>query len=206
VASLGLFLGFFSPPQPKQEPAMPDPQAAVSTQLKNIEAKTGKSFAQLCAVIAQSGLAKVGEQRSMLMQTLGLGYGDANTLALLAKNAATPEPASADPLDAIYSGNKAPLRGLHDAVMKHIGKLGAFEQAPKKSYISLRRKKQFAMLGPATKDALELGLNAKDLPPATRLKAMPPGGMCQYTVRISDAKEVDAQLLAWVRLAFDAAA
>ena len=151
------------------------------------------------------GAAEVGEQRSMLMQTLGLGYGDANALALLAKNAAAPAPAGADPLEAIYSGNKAPLRALHDAVMKHIGKLGAFEQAPKKSYVSLRRTKQFAMLGPATKDALELGLNAKDLPPSGRLKAMPPGGMCQYTVRISTAAEVDAQLLGWVRQAFEAA-
>ena len=184
---------------------MPDPQAAVATQLKNIEAKTGKSFAQLCSVIAQSGLAKAGEQRSMLMQTLGLGYGDANALALLAKNAAAPAPAGADPLDAIYSGAKAPLRSLHDAVRKHIHKLGAFEQAPKKSYVSLRRKKQFAMLGPVTKDALELGLNAKDLPASGRLKAMPPGGMCQYTMRISTAAEVDAQLLGWVRQAFEAA-
>ena len=184
---------------------MPDPQAAVATQLKNIEAKTGKSIAQLCAHIAQSGLAKVGEQRSMLMQTLGLGYGDANALALLAKNAAAPAPAGADPLDAIYSGAKAPLRSLHDAVMKHIDKLGGFEQAPKKSYISLRRKKQFAMIGPATKDALELGLNAKDLPANGRLRAMPPGGMCQYAVRIGTAAEVDAQLLGWVRQAFEAA-
>ena len=184
---------------------MPDPQAAVATQLKNIEAKTGKSFAQLCAHVAQSGLSKVGEQRSMLMQTLGLGYGDANALALLAKNAAAPAPAGADPLEAIYSGNKAHLRALHDVVMQHIHKLGAFEQAPKKSYVSLRRKKQFAMLGPATKDALELGLNAKDLPASGRLKAMPPGGMCQYAVRISTAAEVDAQLLGWVRQAFEAA-
>ena len=89
--------------------------------------------------------------------------------------------------------------------MAAVRSLGDFEQAPKKSYISLRRKKQFAMLGPATKDALELGLNAKDLPASGRLKAMPPGGMCQYTMRISTAAEVDAQLLGWVRQAFEAA-
>ena len=61
---------------------MADPKAALATQLRNIETKTGKSFAQLCQLIAKSGLSKVSEQRAMLMQTLGLGYGDANSLAL----------------------------------------------------------------------------------------------------------------------------
>ena len=83
---------------------MADPQSAIATQLRNIEAKTGKSLAQLSRLIADSGLTKVGEQRSMLMAKLGLGYGDANMLAIRAKEAAAPSPAGADPLDAIYSG------------------------------------------------------------------------------------------------------
>ncbi len=110
-----------------------------------------------------------------------------------------------DPLDAIYAGAKAGLRPVHDAVMKQIDKLGPFDVAPKKTYVSLRRKKQFAMVGPATKDQIEIGLNAKSLPAHARLKAQPPGGMCQYTVRLSSAAEVDAALMAWVRAAYDAA-
>jgi hypothetical protein len=184
---------------------MADPQTAVATQLRNIEARTGKSFAQLCRLIADSGLTKVGEQRKMLMEQLGLGYGDANMLAIRAKDAAVPAPADADPLDAIYVGAKAPLRALHEAVTAAIDQLGAHEKAPKKSYVSLRRKKQFAMLGPATKDQIELGLNARSLPPSARLKAMPPGGMCQYSVRLSAAADIDAELMRWVRAAYDAA-
>ena len=185
---------------------MADPLAARATQLRNIEAKTGQSLAQLCAVIATSGLAKVGEQRTMLMQALGLSYGDANALALMAKEAAqAPPPADADPLDAIYSGAKATLRPLHAQLMAAIGNLGAFEIAPKKSYVSLRRKQQFAMLGPATLAQLELGLNIKALPPSPRLKTQPPASMCQYTVRVGSPAEIDAELLAWVRSAFEAA-
>ena len=184
---------------------MTDPLAGRATQLRNIEAKTGKSFAQLRKLIADSGLAKVGEQRSMLMEKLGLGHGDANTLALLAKEAAAAVSPDADPLDAIYTGAKAPLRVLHDRLTTQIDTLGTYEKAPKKTYISMRRKKQFAMLGPATKDQVELGLNAKGLNASGRLKAVPPGGMCQYTVRLSDVSEVDAELLAWVRTAYEAA-
>ena len=95
---------------------MADPQAATATQLRNIETKTGKSLAELRAVVAQSGLTKVGEVRAMLIERFGLGYGDANALALASKAPAV-SAASDDPLTAIYSGAKAALRPLHEQVM-----------------------------------------------------------------------------------------
>lgn len=185
---------------------MADPAAALATQLRNIEAKTGKTLVQLRRLIKDSGLEKVGEQRSMLMEKLGLGYGDANTVALLAKKTAEPAAEGMDPLAAIYAGPKAGLRALHERLHAEISKLGAFETVPKKANVSLRRKKQFALLGPATKDAIELGLNVKSLTASARLKAMPPGGMCQYTVRLSRPSEINAELMAWVRAAYEAAA
>ena len=185
---------------------MPDPAAALATQLKNIETRTGKSLAELKALVAGCGQDKVAGQRSWLMQALGLGYGDANTVVMLARQAAAPPPASADPLDAIYTGPKASLRPLHEALMAKIGKLGPFEVAPKQKYVSLRgAKRQFAMLGPATKDQVELGLNAKDLPDHPRLKKLPPGGMCQATVRIAAVDEIDTTLMGWLQTAYDAA-
>ena len=184
---------------------MADPQAALATQLRNIEARTGKDFATLCRLIAASGLTKVGEQRKWLMESLDLGYGDANTVALLAAKAAVPAADDADPLDAIYAGPKAPLRPLHEQLLAAIGTLGDFAVVPKKTYVSLRRKTQFAMVGPATQAEVELGLDAKALAPAPRLRVMPPGGMCQYVVRLSAPDEIDAELIGWVRAAYTAA-
>lgn len=194
---------------------MADPQAATLTQLRNIQSRTGKTIAELLAAVAASGLGKHGQRRGWLMEQFKLGYGDANTVAFFvdkplpdlggAATAAPPALQPADPLDAIYSGAKAHLRPLHEWVMQAVAALGPCEQAPKKTYISLRRKKQFAMLGPATKDQVELGLNVKALPPHARLKAMPPGGMCQYTVRLGAADEVDDTLVGWLRAAYDAA-
>ena len=184
---------------------MADPAAALATQLKNIEARTGQSLAQLKALVAGCGLSKVSEQRSWLMQRLGLGYGDANTVVMLARQAASAPPPD-DPLDAIYTGAKAPLRPLHEALMAQIQRLGPFEIAPKQKYLSLRRSRQFAMLGPATQDKIELGLNGRDLPADPRLKVMPAGGMCAFTVRLGDAAEIDATLMGWIRTAYDASA
>ena len=195
---------------------MADPQAALLTQLRNIQTKTGKTIAELIAAVESAGLSKFGEKRSWLMESFALGYGDASTVAhCIAKPlpdlggaaapAAVPALQDPEPLDAIYIGAKAHLRPLHEAVMKVVAGLGEFEIAPKKTYISLRRKKQFAMLGPATKDALEIGFNAKDLPAHERLKVLAPGGMCQATTRISSASEMDADLKRWLKQAFDAA-
>jgi hypothetical protein len=80
-----------------------------------------------------------------------------------------------------------------------------FEVAPKKGYVSLRRAKQFAMLGPKTNERFELGLNLKEDAGDARAKPMPPGGMCQYIVALTDAKEVDAKLIALVKRAYDRA-
>ena len=80
-----------------------------------------------------------------------------------------------------------------------------FEKSPKKTYVSLRRKKQFAMVGPATNELVELGLNGKQLHATGGLKAQPPGTMCQYTVRLAKPDEIDAELLGWIRTAYDAA-
>ena len=71
------------------------------------------------------------------------------------------------------------LRPVHDRIMTAVQGFGVFEIAPKKGYLSLRRKKQFAMVGPATESHIEVGLNLKGLTATDRLIAIPPGGMCQ---------------------------
>ena len=184
---------------------------ALATQLVNIEKRTGKSIDELKRIVRESPLTKHGELRAMLQQELGMGYGDANTLVHVAlkpddQSAAGAAPASPDDVvGAIYTGAKAALRPIHDEIMARIHELGDFEIAPKKTYLSLRRKKQFAMVGPATKTMVEVGLNAKGLPASERLVEVPAGGMCNYKVRIGDVREVDAELIGWVRQAYEGA-
>ena len=179
---------------------------ALATQLANLETRSGKTLAQLHAFVKRSGLAKHGQVRDLLKKELGMGHGDANLVATLYFKAQEPAPAAgADPLDAIYAGPKASLRPIHDRLMQAVGRLGDFEVAPKKAYVSLRRKKQFAMIGPGTKTRVDVGLNMKGVPETARLVALPPGGMCQYRVAVTDAKQVDAELLGWIRQAWEAA-
>lgn len=95
---------------------MADPQAALMTQLRNVQARTGRTVGALHAELAATGLARVGEKRAWLMATHKLGYGDANTVALLVGKippgldegvVAVAPAAAGDPLDALYTGPKA---------------------------------------------------------------------------------------------------
>jgi len=180
---------------------------ATDTQLKNIQSKTGKTLDQLTALIQKSGLAKHGEIRDMLKRDLGLGHGDANALALYYFKPNDPRAAQSDNsleevIRTIYSGPKAGLYAIHEKLMAEIDRFGPFEIAPKKGYVSLRRKKQFAMIGPATKTRVEVGLNMKGVTATPRLIELPAGGMCQYKVYVADASEVDPELVAWIRQAY----
>jgi hypothetical protein len=61
------------------------------------------------------------------------------------------------------------------------------------------------MIGPATKTRVEVGLNMKGIEATERLVAQPAGGMCNYKVKVVEVAEVDAELIAWIRQAYDAA-
>lgn len=184
---------------------------AYETQLENIQKKTGKSLDELASLVQASGLSKHGEIRSMLMEKLGLGYGDATMLthfvqktdahsAIKEKGISTEQA-----VDEIYTGPRASLRPIHDKLMQSINQFGEFEIAPKKGYVSLRRKRQFAMLGPATNTRFELGINARNLDGDERLIEQPAGSMCNYKVRLTEAEQVDERILGWVRQAYEAA-
>ena len=182
---------------------------AVATQLANIEKRTGKSIAELTAIVKGSGLSKHGEMVKMLKTDLGMGHGDANTLVHVARKSDGQSKAEglsmSQVLDGFYTGKKAELRPIHDKLMQAIRKFGEFEEAPKKTYVSYRRKKQFTMIGPATNTRVEVGLNVKELKTNDRLLKLPPGQMCNYKVKLTDVKEVNAELIAWIKSAYEAA-
>ena len=184
-------------------------EKAVQTQLVNIQKKTGMSLKELAELAKTSGLTKHGEIRDMFKDKLGLGHGDANALVhavFESDGTRAAEGKSEDTvLDEIYAGAKAGFRPIHEALIKHISRFGEFEVVPKKGYVSLRRQKQFAMIGPKTNTRFEVGINAKDFKKNERLLEQPKGSMCNYVVNLTDAKEVDSELVAWLKSAFEQA-
>jgi predicted transport protein len=155
-------------------------------------------------IVRASGIEKHGQAVAMLKAEYGIGHGNANLVVIKAREA---DAGGARPDDELvashYAGRNAALRPAFDAVVGAVREFGLdVELAPKKSYVSLRRRKQFAQVGPAA-GQLEVCLNLPGNPGTDRLT--PISGMATHRVRIADASGLDAELLAWLREAYERA-
>ncbi len=175
--------------------------------MDKIKTMTGKSYDEIDTLYKQSNLIKHSDIRSYFMQELQLSYGFANTLVhIITKSDGASMAEGKDVstiLDEIYSGRKSYFRPIHDLIMSKISEFGDFEILPKKGYLSLKRKRQFAIIGPKTNTRMEIGINLKDYQGTDRLIEQPKGSMCKFVVKIESVEDVDIELITWLQEAYD---
>jgi predicted transport protein len=183
---------------------------AMQTMVKNLEEKTGKKLDEWTTIARKSGFAKHGEIVKFLKAEHGLGHGYANMVAhamATPKVLKTGEGDAEDLLTAQYAGTKAGLKPIYDKILKAVQAFGSdVEVSPKKTYVSLRRSKQFALVQPTTATRMDVGINLKGEKPTGRLEASGSfNSMVSHRVRIEDIKQVDAELLGWLKKAYQSA-
>ena len=105
-----------------------------------------------------------------------------------------------------YKG-KENLKPVYDKIIAEISKFGKdIEIAPKKAAVSLRRKRQFALVQPTTKTRVDLGLKLKNKEVSGRLgNSGPFGTMCTHRVKIEDPSGVDKEVVSWLKEAYEKA-
>lgn len=183
---------------------MPTIEEQIGNQIANIERSSGRSLAEWIEIVRASGHDKHAQAVAMLKAEHGLGHGNANLIVIKAREAAAGgAPSDVDTIASQYAGKNAGLRPAYDAVVALVQGFGDdVEVAPKKAYVSLRRRKQFAQVGPAS-GQLEVGVNLPGTEPTARLR--PISGMATHRVRIADASGLDDELVGWLREAYDRA-
>jgi hypothetical protein len=176
---------------------------AVQTQIRNIERETGRSMAAWVTLVKASGAERHSEIVAWLKTKHGFTHGNANLVALQTKRGSVLGDGDKF-VDAMYAGPKEKLRAFHDRVIKVARGFGAdVELAPKQAYVSLRRAKQFGSVGPGPRGQLEIGLNLPGTKAAGRLEAAT--GMFTHRVRLSSVDELDADVIGWLRKAYERA-
>ncbi len=186
------------------------PEDMAASMIANLKEKTGKTLPAWLKIAKASGKAKHGEIVKFLKSEHGIGHGYANLIAHehLGSAATSSKGSGGDDLvEAQYAGDKAALRPIYDALIKMVQGFGKdVEISPKKAYVSLRRSKQFGLIQPSTKTRVDVGINLKGEDPEGRLEASGSfNAMVSHRVKISDKKEVNAELKKWLKAAYDKA-
>ena len=174
---------------------------ALQTMINNMPEKTGKSLEEWKKILKKKAFAKHSEGVKFLKSEHGVTHGFANTIVALSKEENKSED---DLVSAQYKGKEA-LLPIYEALIKYVNTLGKdITITPKKTSVSVIRKRQFILIKPATKTRIDLGFKLKDKPTTDRLETSGPfGTMCTHRVKLNDKKEVNAELKKWIKEAYE---
>jgi hypothetical protein len=174
--------------------------------LDSIKEKTGLGPADFRALAEEKGLlaadVKVTQIVDWLKADFDLGRGHAMALVNTFKERAPKD----DRIEKLFAGTKAHWRATFDSLLKELEKHGPVSLAPTDSYLSLLKgSAKFAIVA-MTADRLDVGIKRKDAGPTDRFEASGSWNpMVTHRVRITDAAQVDPELLTWLREAYDQA-
>lgn len=181
-----------------------DVNDALQTMINNMPEKTGKSLEEWFALLKTKSFEKHGEFMTFLKNEHGVSHGFANTIAQLYRK--DPGESEEDLVVTQYEG-KENLKPIYDKLIEEISQFGNdIELAPKKAYVSIRRKKQFAILQPSTKTRFDIGLNIKGVEPEGKLeKAGSWNAMCTHRIKTSEPSDITREVISWIKEAYEGA-
>ena len=179
-----------------------------------LKQKTGRTLEEWLAHIKKSGPKDEKERRAWLKEEYGLGT---NTAWWLAERAEGKGTEVADPnlylkqaerdVDKMFSGGKAKLRPLYDALLKLGLKTGKEVKAcPCQTIVPLYRKHVFAQIKPTTQTRIDMGFALGDLKPTGRL--IDTGGFAKkdritHRIPITSMEDIDDEVKQWLKVAYE---
>lgn len=174
---------------------------ALQTMIDNMPEKTGRSLKEWKTILNTKAFAKHSEAVNFLKSEHNVTHGFANTIVALSKEEnETPT----DLVETQYKGKEG-LLPIYKSLLAVVSDFGKdVTVSPKKTSVSIIRRKQFALIKPATKTRIDLGLKFKDKPTTDRLEHSGPfGTMCTHRVKLSDVNQIDRELKAWLKEAYE---
>jgi predicted transport protein len=179
--------------------------------LDNIQTKTGKTPQDFRVEAEKKGLlkqgVKTGQIVAWLKQDYGLGQGHAMAIVLTLQNATQPRKSTDEKIDRLFKGDKAKWRAPYDKLLVRIGKFGPDVTAnPTNTYISILRKGKKLGVVQVSTERLDIGIKLKGVKPSGRFEAADTwNSMVTHRVRISDPSQIDAEIMSWLKQAYEAA-
>ena len=174
---------------------------------KGLLEKTGKPIEEWVKIVKKTKIEKHGEIIKFLKAEHDFTHGYANFVAHTSRKSDARFHDDDDLVATQYSKGKEHFLPIYEKLKKEIGKLGKdIEFVPKKSSVSVKRKYQFVLIQPSTKTRMDLGLKLKGKDTGKRLEGSGPfGAMCTHRVQVTDIKDIDKELLGWIKESYEKA-
>ena len=179
-----------------------------------LKQKTGRSLEEWLKHIKKEGPADEKDRRDWLKKEYGLGT---NTAWWLAERSVGKGEEAGDPdtylqhaerdVEKMFSGGKAALRPIYDALLKLGLKTGKEAKAcPCQTIVPLYRNHVFAQIKPTTQTRIDMGFALGDTKPKGRL--IDTGGFAKkdritHRIPITSLDEIDDEVKHWLKVAYD---
>jgi len=179
-----------------------------------LKQKTGRSLDEWLRLIKKSGPKDEKERREWLKTEHGLGT---NSAWWLAERAAGKGDEVGDPdaylqaaegyVEAMFSGRKAGLRPIYNALLKTGLKIGKDVKAcPCQTIVPLYRNHVFAQIKPTTQTRIDLGFALGEMKPKGRL--IDTGGFAKkdritHRIPITSLEDIDDEVKHWLKVAYE---
>jgi len=181
-----------------------DMLSAVSASLAE---RTGRSLDEWVALVRASGIDPLDQNavRKWLRSSHGIPQNSQWAIAdAAARDAGWVRPTVSEYVDGQYSGAKAALRPVYDALAAAIGDLGGDVTVEGRStYTPFVRGRQFAAVAAATRDRVDLGLRFTDPPHAARLQPATAPGQATHKICLRSVQDLDDEVLHLLRIAYE---
>jgi len=179
-----------------------------------LKQKTGRTLEEWLKHIKKEGPADEKERRAWLKEEYGLGT---NTAWWLAERSVGKGEEAGDPdrylesaeqdVEKMFSGGKAHLRPIYDALLKLGLKTGKEAKAcPCQTIVPLYRNHVFAQIKPTTQTRIDLGFALGDTKATGRL--IDTGGFAKkdritHRIPITSLDDIDDEVKRWLKVAYD---
>lgn len=181
--------------------------------LRNLAARTGHPLDHWLAQLAHSGETEARARVRWLQTACGLGRDTARVIVAQARGGdaepdATASDAPVDALARLFSGPRAALRPVADAVLAAAAALGPdVVITPGATIVPIRRRHVFAQIRPASRTRVDVGLALRAHPGPLPDRLVDTGGAAKgdritHRIAIASVDAVDDEVRAWLSVAY----
>jgi hypothetical protein len=173
----------------------------------SMAARTGRTLAEWVALVAGSGVDPLDQNavRRWLREVHGVKQNSQWAIAdAAARDAGWVRPSVEEYVDAQYTGARAALRPVFDAVHDAALALGDDVLVEGRgTYVPFVRRRQFAAVAATTATRVDLGLRLPDPPVSDRLQAATAPGSATHRVQLFTVADVDDSVRDLLRTAYE---